>query len=274
MNRPDVVLTRVPIDNIDKVLDVAKEFDGAQFSEKTPASVEGCLVQAVVLHEAEVPSTRATQEASNPIIDALRTAVEKGVVARTDVHSQSMHDMGKVAEAKREHDACTGRVAKTEFRRAWAERKLKVVETQVSQRKSLVKQESSHGVNRGFSLVAKEDVWDWKATQQICKSCIAASQHKWDADAKMYKFKYVEDGSDQVIKNEWAASQKLQEDSTEDASTPCKKRRFGEAEPAKAKANAKAKAKKDASALPKLPATRRSRCIVSPWKWRIRWSQQ
>ena len=118
------------------------------FFETPPAGVEESLVQAVVMHEGEAPSTRATQEASNPTIDALRTAVEKGVVARTD--SQFMRDMGKDADAKREYDACTGRVAKTEFRRAWAERKLELVETQMSQSRSLVKQEFSHGVHRGI----------------------------------------------------------------------------------------------------------------------------
>ena len=65
-----------------------------------------------------------------------------------------MRDMEKDAEAKRENDACTGRVAKTEFRRVWAERKLKVVETQMSQSQSLVNQEFSHGVYRGFSRIA------------------------------------------------------------------------------------------------------------------------
>ena len=56
----------MPMDNVDKVLDMAKEFGGAQFSETPPAGGDGSLVQAVVLHEAEAPSTRATQEASNP----------------------------------------------------------------------------------------------------------------------------------------------------------------------------------------------------------------
>ena len=78
-----------------------------------------------------------------------------------------------------------------------------------------------------------------ESSREICKSCSAASQYKWDANAEMHKFKHVEDGSDEVIKNEWPVSQKLQEDSTEEASTPCKKRRFAESEPAKAKAKAK-----------------------------------
>ena len=65
----------------------------------------------------------------------------------------------------------------------------------------------------------------------------------WDAYAKMYKFKYVEYGSDEVIKTEWAVTKKLQGDLTEEASTPCKKRRFAETRLAKAKAEAKAKAK-------------------------------
>ena len=138
-------------------------------------------MQAFVMHEAESPSTRATQKASNPIIDARRTAVEKGVVARTDVYSHFMRDMGKDAEAKREYDACcTGRVAKTEFRRAWAERKLEVVDTQMSQSQSLVKQEFSLGVHRGFSRIATEEGWDWKAAEHICRSCIAAGQYKLD----------------------------------------------------------------------------------------------
>ena len=111
----------------------------------------------------------------------------------------------------------------------------------MSQSQSLVRQESSHGVYCGFSRSAKEVEWDWKAAEQICKSCSAASQYKWDANAEMHKFKHVEDGSDEVIKNEWPVSQKLQEDSTEEASTPRKKRRFAESEPAKAKAKAKAK---------------------------------
>ena len=57
------------MDNLDKVLDTAKEFDGAQFSETPPAGVEESLVQAVVMHEAGAPSTRATQVAINPVID-------------------------------------------------------------------------------------------------------------------------------------------------------------------------------------------------------------
>ena len=119
-----------------------------------------------------------------------------------------MRDMGKDADAKREHVACTGRAVKTEFRRAWTQRKLKV-EIQMSQSKSLVKQEFSHGVYRGFLRTAKGQGWEWKAAEQICKSCTAAGQYKWDASAKVYKVKYVEDGSDEVIKNEWAVSHKL-----------------------------------------------------------------
>jgi len=115
------------------------------------------------------------------------------------------------------------------------------------------------------------------------RASIAAGQYKWDAYAKTYKFKYVEDGSDEVIKSEGGVSQNLQEDSTEEASTPCKKRCFAETEPAKAKAKAKTKMTPEDSHLastrrscapPKLLATRRSRCIVIPWEWRMRWSQQ
>ena len=86
---------RVLTDNIDKVLEMAKEFDGAQFSETPPAGVEESLVQAVVMHQTKAPSTQATQVASNPIIDAFRTDVKKVVVARTDNCSQFVRDMGK-----------------------------------------------------------------------------------------------------------------------------------------------------------------------------------
>jgi len=152
------------MDNIDKVLDMAKEFDGAQFSETLSAGVEKSLVHAVVMHGAEAPSTRAKQEASKPIMDALRTAVEKGVVARTDVHCQFMRGMEKDAEAKREYDACTGRVAKTEFRRAWAERQLKVVETEPVAGQTRIQ---SRRLPQILAHCKGRGVWYWKAADQI-----------------------------------------------------------------------------------------------------------
>ena len=107
-----------------------------------------------------------------------------------------MRDMGKDAEAKREYDACTGRVAKTEFRRAWAERKLKVVETQ-----SVAEPVAGQTRIQSRRSTADSRALQWKRGEigkqqnRFAGRALLQASTSGTPYAKMYKFKYVEDGS-------------------------------------------------------------------------------
>ena len=104
-------------------------------------------MQAVVAHKLKLHWQTCRKKRATQLLKHF-TAVEKGVVARTEVHSQFMRDMAKDAEAKEEYDACTGRVTNIDFRRAWAQGRMKVVETHMSQSQSLVKKKCGHGLPR------------------------------------------------------------------------------------------------------------------------------